>query len=52
VRKHLGLTTAAPQPVPAAQPAATATAAQATGARVTTMPSAPPEAAKVPAARR
>jgi recombination protein RecA len=52
VRKHLGLTTAAPQPVPAAQPAATATAAQATGARVTTMPSAPPEAAKEPAARR
>ena len=52
VRKHLGLTTAAPQPVPSAQPAATATAAQATGARVTTMPSAPPEAAKVPAARR
>jgi len=52
VRKHLGLTTAAPQPVPTAQPAATATAAQATGARVTTMPSAPPEAAKVPAARR
>ena len=52
VRKHLGLTTAALQPVPTAQPAATATAAQATGARVTTMPSAPPEAAKVPAARR
>ena len=53
VRKHLGLTTAAPQPVPAPQPAAAAAgAASATGARVTTMPSAPPEAAKVPAARR
>ena len=52
VRKHLGLTTTAPQPVPAAQPAAAPSAAQATGARVTTMPSAAPEAAKVPAARR
>ena len=52
VRKHLGLTTAAPQPVPAAQPAPAPSAAQGTGARVTTMPSAPPEAAKVPAARR
>ncbi len=52
VRKHLGLTTAAPQPVPAAQPAAAPSAAQGTGARVTTMPSAVPEAAKVPAARR
>ena len=40
VRKHLGLTTAAPQPVPAAQPAAAPSAAQGTGARVTTMPSA------------
>jgi len=48
VRKQLGLTPSAPQP------AATATAAQAAtaGARVTTMPSAPPEVAKVPAARR
>jgi len=45
VRKALGLT------APAAVAAA---AAQATGpqGRVTTMPSAPPEAAKIPAARR
>ena len=47
VRKHLGLTTPAPQPVAAAP-----SAPQGTGARVTTMPSAPPaEAAKVPARR-
>jgi recombination protein RecA len=54
VRKHLGLTTASAQPIAAVQAAAAAApgAAQATGARVTTMPSAPPEAAKVPAARR
>ena len=53
VRKHLGLTTPTAQPVPAAQAAAAAPSApQGTGARVTTMPSAPPEAAKVPAARR
>ena len=46
VRKALGLTAAAPAP--------TAVPAQATGTqgRVTTMPSAVPEAAKVPAARR
>ena len=46
VRKALGLTAAAPAP--------TAVPAQATGTqgRVTTMPSALPEAAKVPAARR
>ncbi|MGH9545649.1 MAG: hypothetical protein ACRD23_10580, partial [Terriglobales bacterium] len=51
VRKHLGLTTTPAQPVAAAQAAASG-APQGTGARVTTMPSAPPEAAKVPAARR
>ncbi len=54
VRKQLGLIpAAAPAPVPAAQAQAQA-AVQGTsqGARVTTMPSAPPEAAKVPAARR
>ena len=53
VRKHLGLTTPTAQPVPAAQAAAAAPSApQGTSARVTTMPSAVPEAAKVPAARR
>ena len=53
VRKHLGLTPPVAQPtvVPQAQTAA-AGAPQGTGARVTTMPSAVPEAAKVPAARR
>ncbi len=51
VRKHLGLTTTPPQPVAVAQEAASG-APQGTGARVTTMPSAVPEAAKVPAARR
>jgi recombination protein RecA len=44
VRKQLGLT-----PLPAAAPAGQAAAAS---GRVTTMPSAPPEAVKVPAARR
>jgi recombination protein RecA len=44
VRKQLGLI--AKEPPPQAQ------AQAATGGRVTTMPSAPPEAAKVPAARR
>jgi recombination protein RecA len=53
VRKHLGLTPVAAQPAAAAQAQAAATGApQGTGARVTTMPSAVPEAAKVPAARR
>jgi recombination protein RecA len=53
VRKHLGLAVASAQPVVAAQTAAAAPSApQGTGARVTTMPSALPEAAKVPAARR
>ncbi len=52
VRKHLGLTPAgAPAAAPQAQTAA-AGAPQGAGARVTTMPSAVPEAAKVPAARR
>ncbi len=53
VRKHLGLTPTGVQPT-AAAPAQTpaASAPQGTGARVTTMPSAVPEAAKVPAARR
>jgi recombination protein RecA len=48
VRKALGLTASTPVPIPAAVPA------QATGTqgRVTTMPSATPEAAKVTAARR
>jgi recombination protein RecA len=51
VRKQLGLTPpAAPVVVPAAVAASAQTAPQ-TG-RVTTMPSAPPEPAKVPAARR
>ncbi|HSY63470.1 MAG TPA: recombinase RecA, partial [Terriglobales bacterium] len=47
VRKQLGLT-------PTATPVAAAAAAQSgsQGARVTTMPSAPQEPAKVPAARR
>jgi recombination protein RecA len=50
VRKQLGLTTpAAPTAVPA--PAAPAQSPPQTG-RVTTMPSAVPEPAKVPAARR
>ena len=53
VRKHLGLTPPGAQPAPAAQAQAAATGVpQGTGARVTTMPSAIPEAAKVPAARR
>jgi recombination protein RecA len=53
VRKHLGLTPAGPQPAAAPQvQTAVAGAPQSTGARVTTMPSAVPEAAKVPAARR
>jgi recombination protein RecA len=47
VRKQLGLTPATPQPAAAA----TATATPASG-RVTTMPSAPPEPAKVAAARK
>jgi recombination protein RecA len=51
VRKHLGLAVASVQPVPAAQ-AAAAVPGMSTGARVTTMPSAVPEASKVPAARR
>jgi recombination protein RecA len=48
VRKALGLAPSAAAPTPAAVPA------QATGTqgRVTTMPTAAPEAAKVPAARR
>jgi recombination protein RecA len=45
VRKELGMTPAAPQAASAAQSASG-------GARVTTMPSAPPETTKVPAARR
>jgi recombination protein RecA len=49
VRKHLGLTPAVAQPVASAQAAAPGAS---TGARVTTMPSVVPEAAKVPAARR
>jgi recombination protein RecA len=53
VRKHLGLTPAGAQPAAAPQAqTAVAGAPQSTGARVTTMPSAVPEAAKVPAARR
>jgi recombination protein RecA len=54
VRKHLGLTPPTAQPAAAAPQAqmAAAAAPQGTGARVTTMPSAVPEAAKVPAARR
>jgi len=53
VRKHLGLIPAGVQPVATAQSqGAAAGAPQGTGARVTTMPSAVPEAAKVPAARR
>jgi recombination protein RecA len=51
VRKHLGLIPAGAPAAAAPQPA-TAGAPQGTGARVTTMPSAVPEAAKVPAARR
>jgi recombination protein RecA len=49
VRKALGLIPVTPQPAAAAQ-AAPQSSPQ--GARVTTMPSAPAEAAKVPAARR
>jgi recombination protein RecA len=53
VRKHLGLIPAGVHPVATAQSqGAAAGAPQGTGARVTTMPSAVPEAAKVPAARR
>jgi recombination protein RecA len=54
VRKHLGLATPVVQPAATAPQAQTAAAGapQGTGARVTTMPSAVPEAAKVPAARR
>jgi recombination protein RecA len=54
VRKHLGLTPPTAQPAAAAPQVqmAAAAAPQGTGARVTTMPSAVPEAAKVPAARR
>jgi recombination protein RecA len=56
VRKHLGLAPATVQPITAVPPVAAAASAapQGAGARVTTMPSAPPEAAKaaVPAARR
>jgi recombination protein RecA len=54
VRKHLGLATPGVQPAATAPQAQTAAAGapQGTGARVTTMPSAVPEAAKVPAARR
>jgi recombination protein RecA len=51
VRKHLGLIPAGVQPV-AVPPAQSAAASAPQGARVTTMPSAVPEAAKVPAARR
>jgi recombination protein RecA len=46
LRKQLGLTPTAPQPTATAAPAAT------TGGRVTTMPSAPPESAKVASAKR
>jgi len=54
VRKHLGLALASTQPVAAVPQVQTAAAGapQGTGARVTTMPSAVPEAAKVPVARR
>ena len=54
VRKHLGLAVASAQPIVAVPQAQTAAAGapQGTGARVTTMPSAVPEAVKVPAARR
>jgi recombination protein RecA len=53
VRKHLGLIPAGAQPTASAQAQTAATGApQGTGARVTTMPSAVPEAAKVPAVRR
>ncbi len=53
VRKHLGLAVAVVQPVAAVPQAQTAAAgAQGTGGRVTTMPSAVPEATKVPAVRR
>jgi len=54
VRKHLGLALASTQPVAAVSQAQTAAAGapQGTGARVTTMPSAVPEAAKAPVARR
>jgi len=54
VRKHLGLAVASAQPIVAVPQAQTAAAGapQGTGARVTTMPNAVPEAVKVPAARR
>jgi recombination protein RecA len=54
VRKHLGLAVAVVQPVAAVPQAQTAAAGapQGTGGRVTTMPSAVPEATKVPALRR
>jgi recombination protein RecA len=52
VRKHLGLVTPVLQPAAAQAQSAAAGAPQGPGARVTTMPSAAPEAAKVPAARR
>jgi len=56
VRKHLGLAPATAQPIAAVPPSAAAApaASQGNGARVTTMPSAAPETAKVavPAARR
>jgi len=52
VRKHLGLTPAAQPPAATQPPTAPAATPPGTGARVTTMPSAAPEAAKVPAARR
>jgi len=54
VRKHLGLTPSGPQPAaaPQAQTAVAGAPQNTGGARVTTMPSASPEAAKVPAARR
>ena len=51
VRKAAGLVPPGPQAAPPAQPA-NAAAANGQSARVTTMPTAPPEAAKVPAARR
>jgi recombination protein RecA len=54
VRKHLGLAAATAQPIAAVPPPVAAAAPQGSGARVTPMPSAAPEAAKaaVPAARR
>jgi recombination protein RecA len=53
VRKHLGLTAPGAAPLAAVPAASAAPAAPpSSGARVTTMPSATPESAKVPAARR